>query len=153
MEQSKKLWNELPTIAKVAIIGGVGIGLYFLTKRIIKNLNKPPVFDLPQGGGGIPVVSYTPTGQPIQWNPQPLAAELFDVMDGLFTLSGTKDATWLKLAQLPSNDMVVAVYNTFNQTYGNGDTLTQWINDEYWTDFAGDGKSLALQRLSSIGLP
>ena len=49
--------------------------------------------------------------------------------------------------------MVVAVYNTFNETYGNGDTLTQWINDEYWTDFAGDGKSLALQRLSSIGLP
>jgi len=153
MAQSKKLWNELPTIAKVAVIGGVGIGLYFLTRRIVKNFRKPPKFDLPQGGGGIPVVTYTPTGQPVQWNPQPLAAELFDVMDGLFTLSGTKDATWLKLAQLPSNDMVVAVYNTFNETYGNGDTLTQWINDEYWTDIGGDGKSLALSRLSSIGLP
>lgn len=151
--KKNNLWETLPAVAKIAIIGGAGIALFFISRRIIKNFKKPPKFDLPQGGGGIPVVTYTPTGQPVQWNPQPLAAELFNVMDGLFTLSGTKDAAWLKLAQLPSNDMVVAVYNEFNSQYGNGDTLTQWINDEYWTDVGGDGKSLALQRLSSIGLP
>lgn len=153
MAQSKKLWDELPTVAKVAVIGGVGIGLYFITKRIVKNFRKPPKFDLPQGGGGIPVVTYTPTGQPIQWNPQPLAAELFDVMDGLFTSSASKDDTWTQVAQLPTDDMVVAVYNTFNEQYGNGETLTQWINDEYWTDVGSDGKALILARLNRLGLP
>ena len=153
MANNKNIWNELPSIAKIAIIGGAGIGLFFLTRRIIKNFNKPPKFDLPQGGGGIPVVSYTPSGVPVQWNPQPLAAKLFDAMDGLFTFSGTKDAAFLQLGELPTNDMVVAVYNQFNQQYGNGATLTQWINDELWTDVGGTGKDLALQRLSSIGLP
>jgi hypothetical protein len=82
-----------------------------------------------------------------------LAAKLFDVMDGLFTASGTKDAAFLQFGQLPTNDMVTAVYNEFNTQYGEGETLTQWINDEYWTDIGGDGKTLALQRLTSIGLP
>lgn len=151
--KKNNLWETLPAVAKIAIIGGAGIALFFISRRIVKNFKKPPKFDLPQGGGGIPVVSYTPTGQPVQWNPQPLAAELFEVMDGIFTLAATKDEVFLKLAQLPTNDMVVAVYNEFNTQYGNGETLTQWIDDEYNTLIGGDGQTLALEKLRSIGLP
>lgn len=143
-------FNKLPIVAQIAIVGFAGYGIY----RGIKYLSKPrpQQYPLPAGGAGIPTVGYTPTGQPITWNPEPLVDELHDVMDGLFTFSGTKDATWLKLAQLPSNDMVTAVYNRFNQKWGDGDTLTQWIRDEYWTDVAGNGKQSALDRLTSLGL-
>jgi len=143
-------FNKLPLPVQIAIVGGAGFGIYKLVKYLTKP--KPTTYQLPAGGAGIPVVGYNQQGQPIQWNPEPLVDELYDVMDGLFTLSGTKDAAWLKLAQLPSNDMVVSVYNRFNLKYGNGDTLTQWIRDEVWTDIAGTGKNDALNRLQSLGL-
>ena len=146
--------KNLPVTAKIGIAVGVGVLGFFLYKKIKKKLAMlPPVFPLPTGGGGMPVVSYNPQGEPTFWNPAPLSNELFNVMDGLFTLSGTKNDVFLKFAQLPTNDMAVAVYNNFNQNFGGGETLTQWINDELWTDVGGNGKDLALQRLSSIGLP
>ena len=146
--------KDLPITAKIGIVVGVGVLGFFVYKKFKKKLAMlPPVFPLPTGGGGMPIVSYNPTGEPTYWNPAPLSAELFDVMDGLFTLSGTKNDLFLKFAQLPTNDMVVAVYNHFNQNYGDGETLTQWINDEYYYSYLEDGKSLALAKLQSLGLP
>ena len=142
-------FQELPTLLQIAIIGGAYYGIY----RGIKFIrNRPQQYQLPAGGAGIPITGYTPTGQPIQWNPEPLVDELHDVMDGLFTPTGTKDIAWTKLAQLPSNDMVVAVYNRFNSKWGDGDTLTQWIRDEYWTGVVETVKHDALNRLTSLGL-
>ena len=146
--------KDLPITAKIGLTIGVGVLGYFLFKKIKKKLAMlPPVFPLPTGGGGMPVVSYNPQGEPTFWNPASLSTELFEVMDGLFTLSGTKNDVWLKFAQLPTNDMAVAVYNHFNQNFGNGKTLTQWINSEYWVDFLAEGKSLALAKLQALGLP
>jgi hypothetical protein len=146
--------KNLPVTAKIGIVVGVGVLGFFLYKKIKKKLAMlPPVFPLPTGGGGMPVVSYNTQGEPTFWNPAPLSNELFNVMDGLFTLSGTKNDVFLKFAQLPTNDMAVAVYNNFNQNFGGGETLTQWINDEYWVDFLAEGKSLALAKLQALGLP
>ena len=146
--------KNLPVTAKIGIVVGVGVLGFFLYKKIKKKLAMlPPVFPLPTGGGGMPVVSYNTQGEPTFWNPAPLSNELFNVMDGLFTLSGTKNDVFLKFAQLPTNDMAVAVYNNFNQNVGGGETLTQWINDEYWVDFLAEGKSLALAKLQALGLP
>jgi hypothetical protein len=115
-------------------------------------MKRPTIASLPQGSKGLPVVSYTPSGSAVLWNPSPLASELNDAMSGLFTPSGTKDAVWTKLAELPTDDMLTAVYNEFNKKFGNGDTLAQWIRDEYWTDITGSGKQLALNRLAKANL-
>lgn len=142
-------FGKLPLLAQIAILGASGYVIY----RGVKFLRtRPTLYPLPQGGQGIPVTGYTPTGAPIQWNPEPLVDELHDVMDGLFTLSGTKDAAWLKLVQLPSNDMVTAVYNRFNQKWGDGSTLTQWIRDENYYDFTTGVKDQAINRLTAAGL-
>ncbi|MFD2581503.1 hypothetical protein ACFSR6_03315 [Pedobacter vanadiisoli] len=87
------------------------------------------------------------------FNPNILAEELFNVMDGLFTLSGTKDAAFRKLYELPTDNMVIAVYNAFNSKYGSkGDgSLTKWINDEYYYDAFGY-KNKVLARLKSLRL-
>jgi len=146
--------KDLPITAKIGLVVGAGILGFIIYKKIKKKMNVlPQTFPLPTGGGGMPVVSYNPQGQPTFWNPEPLAKELFDVMDGLFTFTGTKDAVFLKFAQLPSGDMATSVYNQYNKNYGGGETLTQWINDELYYDYFGQGKQLALAKLAALGLP
>ena len=143
-------FSKLPLPAQIAIVGGAAFGVYKLVKFITRP--KPTTYVLPAGGAGIPVTGYNQQGQPIQWNPEPLVDELYDVMDGLFTFSDKKDQVFKKLATLPTNDMVVATYNRFNIKHGAGDTLTQWIDDEYWYDYLDTGKSDALNRLRGLGL-
>jgi hypothetical protein len=146
--------KDLPITAKIGLVVGAGILGFIIYKKIKKKTAMlPPVFELPTGGGGMPVVSYNPQGQPTFWNPAPLSAELFDVMDGLFTGEGTKSAVFLKFAELPTNDMAVAVYNHFNTNFGEGETLTQWINDEWNYNWLSSEKDLALAKLKSLGLP
>jgi len=144
-----QFWDKIPTFIKVTAILG---GSFIAYRQIKKFIDKPKPKPLPEGGQGLPIVGHTDDGTPVYWNPENMASQLYNVMKGLFTLSGTKDAVFLQFGQLPSNDMIVATYNFFNSKYGNGETLTQWINDEYWTDWAGTGKDLALSRLSTLNL-
>tara|TARA_R110000868_G_scaffold107789_1_gene294800 strand:+ start:289 stop:741 length:453 start_codon:yes stop_codon:yes gene_type:complete len=146
--------KDLPITAKIGLTIGVGVLGFFLYKKLKKKLAfLPPVFPLPTNGGGMPIVSYNTQGEPTYWNPATISTELFNAMDGLFTLSGTKNDIFLKFAQLPTGDMATAVYNHYNQNFGKGETLTQWINDEYWYDYLGNGKQLALAKLQALGLP
>jgi len=145
----KQTWNEIHPIGKTIIVLSSGALIFFGIRKLLR---RPEFIKLPQGGTGLPVVGYGTGGQPVFWNPSSLASELFDAMDGLFTLTGTKNAVWLKLAELPSDDMVVSVYNEFNSKYGDGETLTDWIRSEYYTDFLGSGKDLALNRLAKLNL-
>lgn len=105
-----------------------------------------PQGDYPHKGNGIPD----------GWSPTPLANELHDAMNGIFTLADTKEKAWNKLYNLPTDDMVVAVYNVFGQLYfneGNG-TLVQWIRDEdnYVPEMLGGVRNDLLQRLQSLNL-
>lgn len=88
------------------------------------------------------------------FNPNILAEELFNAMDGFFSLSGTKDAAWRKLYELPTNNMVIAVYNAFNQKYGSKGkgSLTQWIADENYYDYLTGMKAKVLNRLQNLRL-
>ena len=119
----------------------------------IRDRNKPAPIPLPAGGAGIPTTGYNAQGQPIAWSPQPLSNELYSAMNGLGTFSGTKDEAWSKLAQLPTPDMVTAVYNDFNNRYGNGETLTQWIRNEVYYDYLTGVRDATLAKLALLGLP
>jgi hypothetical protein len=152
MNQIRKTWDSFPGIVKAGFVITGGVLAFVGTKKLIAYINKPPPITLPQGGAGLPVVSYGANGQAVFWNPEPLAKALFEVMNGLFTMSGTKDEQWTKLANLPTDDMVVSVYNYFNDKYGKGETLTAWIKGENWYDVFGSGRELALNRLQSLQL-
>lgn len=145
----KKYWNNAPPLVKYAAIGA---GAYFLYKAVKWIRNRPTTYNLPAGGAGIPTTGYTPTGQPIAWNPKPLSDQLFNAMSGLFTTSGTKDEAWKALINLPTNDMLTAVYNQFNTDHGEGETLTTWIDSEYYYDYFTGVKDQALSRLRAAGL-
>lgn len=93
-------------------------------------------------------------GIPKGFNPNILSDKLYNVMDGLFTLSGTKDIVWRELLQLATDDMVIAVYNAFNDKYGpkGKGTLTNWINDEKYYDMLTGVKTKTLTRLNNLRL-
>lgn len=120
------MWEKYKTEIIIASLILIAIALIFLygRKRGLETANGPDV-TYPDGGDGIPA----------GWSPEPLAEELHNVMDGLFTGSETKDDTFRKLLVLPTDDMFVAVYDVFNQEhFSEGDgTLKQWINDEVLT--------------------
>lgn len=117
--------------------------LYFVYRQGKKNAEGPKV-TYPEGGNGIP----------LGWSPVPLVDELFDVMDGGLTFSGTKDEAWKKLRDLATGDMVTAVYSGFNQKhFSKGDgTLTQWIRDENNYDWTSGVKESTLARLQQYNL-
>jgi len=138
-----------------------GVGAYWVGKKLFLKPEPPPLphYDLPEGGGGIPQIDTivdpkTGTVKAVLWSPKPLANELFESMEG-FDWTSTKERAWYKLSALPTNDMVVAVYNYFNSmpavVSAKVGTLPQWIRDESgaWDD---SYKEAALQRLSALNL-
>lgn len=139
------------------VTGGLTVasafGLYWVGKRLFTGPALPKA-NLPTGGKGIPMVGTGPGGAPIPWSPVPLASNLFDVMDGI-DLTYKKEDQWRKLAELPTDDMVVATYNYFNSmpavVKAQAGTLVQWIRDEYGA-VSGSTKPEALARLTRLGL-
>lgn len=123
---------------------GVVIGIGFLAYLGLRKLFAPASPPRPRITGG------TATGLPAGWSPYPLAAKLKTEMSGL---SLTYPGSWRTLADLPTDAMVIAVYNAFNEQYFNlGDgTLVEWIMAEW--QWAGTTKQQALTRLSSLQLP
>ena len=89
-------------------------------------------------------------GIPVGWSPFPLAAQLHTEMEGV-NWGGFDHKSWITLSELPTDDMVVAVYKAFNQQYFNegAGTLTKWIMDEAGQTY----RQVALNRLRSLQLP
>lgn len=138
-------FTKLPSLLQIAIIGGAAFAVY----KGIKMIRKIPTMKpLPTAGQGIPATGYDSTGNPIPWSPKLISDELFSALDGLFTPPHIKLAAVSKLVQLPTPDMLTALYNDFNSRYGDGDTLTQWIKDE----LPFPGQPEAINKLQSIGL-
>lgn len=89
----------------------------------------------------------------VNWNPMPLATELYNAMDGWSVDTDPKEAAWKKLAELEHDWQVVEVWKVFNMEYGNGTTLTQWITEEWGYLFGWPtSKDDALNRLGNLGL-
>ncbi len=125
------------------IIIVVVLVIWYAGKQRGKSTAEGPQAEYPEGGNEIPS----------NWSPEPIVSELYDVMSG-WALTGTKDSAWIKLRDLPTNEMVIAVYNVFNQKYfGEGyGTLVQWIRDEAYYDYFSGVKEGTLARLQNLGL-
>lgn len=133
------LFAANPLVAAGVIVGAGVLG-YFGLKKLFAPSDRPPRI---RGGRG--------RGIPKGWSPYPLATRLKTEMSGISL--GTYPSAWRTLAELPTDDMVVAVYRAFNEQYydlGDG-TLTEWIMDEW--QLVGTTKSMVLARLRSLQLP
>jgi hypothetical protein len=113
----------------IAIKTGDGIA-----KRIENTFRK--IFGNPNAPKEVPEpnAANIPNG----WSPEPLALELFSVLDGLFTASWTKCNTADKLHAL-NDDQFISVVLKFQEKYATEDypTLRSWMMDEANVCFAG----------------
>ncbi len=148
-----KLWNNLSAMGKVAVLALLLLIGYLIYKEVSGG-----------SGGGNGSGSGSGGGGGKQWDPQPLASELYNSMDGMNTFSeigmwGTniswkndaRTQPWSTLASLQTDDQVKAVHNAFLDL-SKGESLAQWIKDEWAAGEAEEAREDALDRLSEAGL-
>jgi len=90
---------------------------------------------------------------PSSWDPMPLVNELYTTMSGLQFWVHPKEDVWRRVAELPTDAMVVLIYNNFNESYfaEHNQTLTQWIQKETGATF-NSHKPSVLNRLGALNL-
>ena len=117
------------TIRIIFLVVFLILGIIIVSK-IIRAVKRPPNAKYIPGGGELPA----------GWDPKEITVELFDVIDGGFTMPVTKEAAFKRFNDLNDNQMI-AVYN-------------KWIKDGY--DKKGTGSahgSLYKAVKNEIGYP
>jgi len=155
MIPSRTAWTIGGVIVTLGAIFGFG---YVLArkKQLLKQW-RPPRVTYPDSGQGLIITG--PDGELITYDPSALAVQLYDAMKG-FPNPAARVAAWSLLAKLPEDDMVVSVYeyynnqyqfetNVFGTPYG---SLTQWIKDEEATIWDKTYQDSALARLEKLRL-
>ena len=74
-----------------------------------------------------------------EWSPQRAAQALYDSMDGAFY---TDEDLFFGTAESLSQDQRMKVQDYFNENLGEGDSLCEWIEDDF--SFGDEDKALAL---------
>jgi hypothetical protein len=140
---AKTTWKKIPLAGRIAIIGVGSIGTIYLFNKLFGATNIKPA---PVNYGQIPVV-YQAGGSGVLWNPDPLAKEIFENIEGANFY--TYPDTMAKIRVLNA-DQAGLLYNHYNEYYGKEyPTLTQLIEAEWTWDEEYLG---AIAHLKSFGL-
>lgn len=127
-------------IAAIVVILLFIVGVFFVGKKIGKDKPAPKPKRLPNSGSGIP------SG----WSQEAVAKRADEAFSDWFVGNESKTAVLGELLGL-SDDQLTAVYNRYNEAYGDGDTLYEVIDDE-WTLWASTPKTELLARMRSMNL-
>jgi|SRR5690554_89206 len=140
----KKLYNKQPDTIKVVVVVVILIIILFLLKRVKSFIEKPVV-----NWSNVPNVGTTPDGTPVKWNPDPLAREISENLEGYNF--NTYPETAQKILDLQTDDQVKLLYNHYNSKYAQDyPTLTQLFENE-WDDWSGNYRKV-VSRLRGLGL-
>jgi hypothetical protein len=123
------------------VVGALLFFVYWQGKKAEKEkdlFNNP----YPEPGGAVPT----------NWNATPLANDLHNVLDGLFTSAYEKERVFAKVAIL-TNNQLTELYNTFNKLFyeKSQETMTEWIANEYNYALSSDRNKI-LSTLRSLNL-
>lgn len=109
----------------------IGIIIFYWGRKTAKNI--PPVVNYPHNGADIP----------LNFDASILATDLHEAMKGVSLPSTNpfgRDKIFVDYLNLDTDEMFIAVYDTFNKLYMQEEkgTLRQWLQDEFYmwgTDF------------------
>lgn len=140
----KNWFNKLSPMWQVVVVVVALIIVLFIAREVKYFFNKPRV-----NRNQIPVVGLGTQGEVIQWDPDPLAAEISENIEG-YNLQ-TYPETAQKILDLQTDDQVKLLYNHYNSRYAKDyPTLTKLFENE-WTDWGGTyGK--VVSRLKGLNL-
>jgi|SRR5690554_212845 len=140
-----KEWFEKlnPTTQTIVVVTMVII--LVLVYRELKAVVQRPRFNQ----NNIPVTGIGGGGQIVQWDPDPLAREIFENLEGWNF--NVYPETAKQIVDLQTDDQVIMLYNHYNKNYAKDQpTLTKLIDKE-WPDMGGYYKK-AVARLRGLGL-
>ena len=123
----------------VIVIAFIAI-VYFAGKKSGGKAKPVKAKKLPNSGSGIPQ----------GWNVDAYVQEFYDSFSGVFG-SQEKKLTILSKMEGMTDDQLTAMYNRFNQVHGDGDTLYDWINEEWTLAFTNHDERIT-QRMRDLGL-
>lgn len=110
-----------------------------VTIKVVRALKKAPNAKYVPGGGAIPE----------GWIAKPVTDSIFNVIDGVFTLTNTKDEAYAKFNDLNDNQMI-AVYNDWlaqdydQKGFPKHGTLTKALKDENTYNMMGGVNNMDL---------
>lgn len=120
--------NIKDIVVPASILLGLGIIAGIVGKITGEDPPPPPPSPLPTSGDGLPN----------EWADGSVAdlyaRRMFEAMDGVQISNESFIERFDRLTEfvnLPTDDMFIAVNNRFNQAYGKGQSLREWINNEY----------------------
>jgi len=132
----KNFWDGLDTWQKWAV-GILSLVILYGAARWIASIGSGPR-DENVDWANVPDIGTDDQGQPVKWNPDPLANDLYSCMDGANVLTGCEHL-YQDLLNLQTDDQVRLLYNHFNENYASeGEDLISWINSEWYTSFGTD---------------
>lgn len=153
MSTGTKIANTLakadPRVTGIVLFVIVAVILYYSGRRSGKSGTVKPIkaFQLPNSGKGIPE----------GWNPSDLAKRLYDNMSGINWTLKDNSTLFREFAQLPTDDMFVAVAIRYNDAYKKSDRfgLRKDIEDETYVNwgsvpFEESWKKKVLDRLEKF---
>lgn len=144
-----KLWRIV-----AFLVVGLGVGIYFIIRSIKKNaLENIPLPEVPEGTLSDPSKGI-PNNAAFEKIARQYSEELFNAIDGWFTLASTKEKIFIKLMALNDSQLVFThrVYTTlYFAKYS--ETMTQAIENEKNTQpaFIGGIQEKLVTRLKSLG--
>lgn len=157
--------NTLSTVGKAFVVSkiwrvvaflvvGLGVGIYFIVKSIKKNaLENIPLPNVPEGTLSDPSKGILDNAA-FEKIARQYSDELFNAIDGWFTLASTKEKIFVKLMALNDSQLVFThrVYTTLYFAK-HSETMTQSIANETNTEpaFIGGIKDKLVSRLKSLG--
>jgi hypothetical protein len=143
------MWKSLSNKQKMIAIGVaillVGALIFYVYKQggksKFRNAKMPRTYG---------TADAIPTQNGNLYDHTPLANELHEVMDSMFTLPSTKNATWAKFINLPNDPTKTLVANRFNEMYGKDESLAEWVRNEYVSIGSSNEQATMLSELSRL---
>lgn len=145
----KALKNISPKQKRNLVIAIVVIVIVFV---FYKNYKKLKYTTVPFDANNLPQIQTGGNGQSIPWNPEPLAREVFENIEG-YNLRVYPE-TSEKILNL-NNDQLIYLYNYYNRYLAQEyDTITQLFENEWngWTGFGGGMYNEVVAKFKSLGL-
>lgn len=149
MKNLTDTFNKLPNAAKLIIVVIIIILLFLAARQVKRVWNRPAKVKVDPSN--IPALGNDSQGNQVLWDPDPLAREIHDNLEGynFYTYRETSD----KILSLQTDDQVKLLYNHYNKNYAKDyPTLTQLFENEWEYAWDDANYSAVVNRLKALNL-
>lgn len=144
MKKYQEWFQNLAPGFQILVVVVVAIVIYMIYQELKMIITRPRV-----NKSNIPVTGLGSGNEIVQWNPDPLAQEVYQNLEG-YNLNVYPE-TAQKILALQTDDQVKLLYNHYNDNYAEDYPTITKLFDKEWSDWGGYYKKV-VSRFKSLGL-